>query len=157
MFLVDTNVLSAAAPTRTAASADLAGWMERHSERLYLSVITVAEVEDGIAKARREGAVRKADRLAAWLAALLHLYSARILPLDLAAARVLGALSDRARGQGQAPGWADLAIAATAHCHGYTVLTRNLRHFAGLGVAAHDPFVSLPGGATVPPGPPPER
>ena len=119
--------------------------MERNSERLYLSMITVAEVEDGIAKARREAAHRKAERLAEWLETLLHLYSARILPLDVPTARVLGALSDQARGSGQAPGFPDLAIAATAQARGYTVLTRNLRHFRLFAVPSHDPFESLPG------------
>ncbi len=72
MYLVDTDVLSAGAPTKAQPSPDLVGWMERNSKRLYLSVITVAEVEDGIAKARRESAHRKADRLAEWLETLLH-------------------------------------------------------------------------------------
>lgn len=148
MYLVDTNVLSAGAPTKAKPTPDLAGWMERNSERLYLSVITVAEVEDGIAKARREGALRKAERLAEWLETLLHLYSARILSLDVAAARLLGALSDQARAAGQAPGLADLAIAATAQLRGYTVLTRNLRHFRMLAVPSHDPFESLPADAS---------
>jgi hypothetical protein len=40
---------------------------------LYLSVITVAEVEDGIAKSRRLGAHRKAERVSEWLETLLHL------------------------------------------------------------------------------------
>ncbi len=123
---------------------ELIGWMERSSERLYLSVITVAEEEDGIAKARREGATRKADRLGEWLETLLHLYGARILPLNVAAARRLGVLSDQARAAGQALGLADLAIAATAQVRGYTVLTRNLRHFRGLAAPAHNPFESLP-------------
>jgi len=144
VYLVDTNVLSAGAPTKAQPAPELAGWMERNSERLYLSAITVAEVEDGIAKARRTGATRKADRLAEWLGTLLHLYSARILPLDVPVARLLGRLSDQARGAGQSPGLADLAIAATAASRGYTVLTRNLRHFQGLAVPAHDPFESLP-------------
>ena len=138
------NVLSAGSPTKAQPAPDLVGWMERNSEHLYLSVVTIAEVEDGIAKARREGATRKADRLAEWLEVLLHLYGARILPLDVAAARRLGAVSDQARAAGQAPGFADLAIAATAQLWGYTVLTRNLRHFRGLAVPAHDPFESLP-------------
>lgn len=60
-------------------------------------------------------------------------------------ARVLGGLSDQARGSGHASGFADLAIAATALVHGYTVLTRNLRHFRLLAVLSHDPFESLPG------------
>ena len=145
MYLVDTNVLSAGAPTKARPAADLVGWMERNSERLYLSMITVAEVEDGIAKARREAAHRKADSLSEWLEMLLHLYSARILPLDVPTASVLGALSDQARGSGHAPGFADLAIAATAQIRGYTVLPRNLRRFRLLAVPSHDPFESLPG------------
>ena len=145
MYLVDTSVLSVGAPTEAQPTPDLAAWMSRNSDHLYLSVITVAEVEDGIAKARRTGAPRKADRLAAWLQTLLHLYSARILPLDVSVARRLGQLADQARGAGQAPGLADLAIAATAAERGFTVLTRNLRHFQGLAVAAHDPFETLPG------------
>lgn len=62
----------------------------------------------------------------------------------MAAAQRLGTLSDQARAAGQAPGLADLAIAATAQVRGYTVLTRNLRHFRGLAVPAHDSFRSLP-------------
>jgi predicted nucleic acid-binding protein len=144
VYLVDTNVISAGAPTKAVPSAALVGWMEQNSLNLYLSVITIAEVEDGIAKARRNGESRKADRLAAWLETLLHLYSARILPLDVPVARVLGRLADEARSGGQSPGLADLAIAATAHARGLVVLTRNLRHFACLSVPSHDPFDSLP-------------
>ena len=118
--------------------------MDRNSELLFLSVVTVAEVQDGIAKARREGATRKAGRLTEWLETLLHLYTSRILSLDTHIARALGTLSDQARAAGHAPGLADLAIAATADSSGYTILTRNLRHFAVLGVLAHDPFDELP-------------
>ncbi len=88
--LVDTNVLSVGAPTKLQPRPEPVAWIERNSERMYLSVITVAEVEEGIAKSRRTGVVRKADRLAEWLETLLHLYSARILPLDVTAARLLG-------------------------------------------------------------------
>lgn len=144
MYLIDTNVLSAGAPTKAPAEPGLSDWMDRNAERLFLSVITLAEVEDGIAKARREGAMRKAARLDAWLQTVLHLYATRILPLDIPIARLLGALSDRARGLGHAPGLADLAIAATASHHGCTVLTRDLTPFRLLGIPAQDPFDSLP-------------
>ena len=144
MYLLDTNVISAGAPTKSALPPGFADWLQRHSAALYLSVVTVAEIEGGIAKAQREGARRKAERLAEWLDVVLHLYSPRILILNIAAARHLGRLADHARALGQAPGFADLAIAATAQHHGHTILTRNLRHFLPLGVAAHDPFVSLP-------------
>ena len=118
--------------------------MDRNSAGLYLSVITAAEVEDGIARSRRTGAHAKAQRLADWLEAVLHLYGSRILPIDLPTARRIGSLADYARGQGHDPGLADLAIAATAAIRGYTILTRNLRHFAPLGTSAHDPFDALP-------------
>ena len=146
MYLVDTNVLLAGAPTKAVPVLTLAAWMDRNSARLFLSVITVAEVEDGIAKNRRLGAHRKAGRLLDWLETLLHLYASRVLPIDLQTARCIGSLADRARGQGQAPGWADLAIAATAKTHGHTILTRNLRRFGPLGVPALDPFETLPTG-----------
>jgi len=120
--------------------------MDARSGDLFLSVVTVAEIEDGIAKLRREAAVNKAAGLAEWLEAVLHWYGARVLPVDVAVARVSGALLDRARGQGQAPGFADALIAATALCHGLTVLTRNVRHFRLFEVAVSDPFVGLPEG-----------
>ena len=143
MYLVDTNVLSAGAPSRI-VPAELIVWMDEHSAELFLSAVTVAEIEDGVAKLRREGATRKAADLAAWLEALLHLYGSRILPFDTVTARVAGVLSDLARAQGQAPGFADIAIAATAKHHGLTILTRNLRHFECLGVPVIDPFAALP-------------
>lgn len=144
MYLVDTDVISAGAPSKRRTSAALLRWMDRNSDRLFLSTITIAEIADGIAKVRREGARRKATALAGWLEAVLHLYRARILPFDVAAARVAGTLSDRARSQGRSPGFPDLAIAATAAARDLTVLTGNLRHFAPLGVLAHNPLESLP-------------
>jgi hypothetical protein len=49
-------------------------------------------------------------------------------------------LSDRARGQGHAPGFSDIIIAATAQRHGLTILSRNIRHFTPLNVPVLDPF-----------------
>jgi predicted nucleic acid-binding protein len=143
LYLIDTNVISAGAPSRLAPPA-LIAWMDGHSASLFVSAATVAEIEDGIAKLRRESVTRKGEDLAAWLEALLHLYGDRILPFDTATARLAGTLSDRARGQGQAPGFADIVIAATALHHGLTILSRNLKHFEPLGVRVLDPFATLP-------------
>lgn len=143
MYLVDTNVVSAGASSKGAGAA-LATWMDEHSADLYMSVVSVAEIEAGIAKLHRQGARRRAGDLTAWLDTLLHLYRARVLPFDLPAARIAGALSGLALSQGQAPGFADLAIAATARSRGLTILTTNVRHFAPLGVPYHDPVVALP-------------
>jgi predicted nucleic acid-binding protein len=144
MYLVDTNVISAGAPSKAVAAADLMEWMDRHSAELYLSTVTVAEIEGGIAKANREKVRRKASALTEWLETLLHLYADRILAFDLAAARMAGALSDFARGKGLAPGFADIMIAATARSRGLTVLTRNTRHFEPFALPAINPFDRLP-------------
>jgi predicted nucleic acid-binding protein len=143
VYLVDTNVVSAGAPSRL-APPELVAWMDAHSKLLFLSAVTVAEIEAGVDKLRREGATRKADELAAWLETVLHLYGDRVLAFDTPTARIAGALSDRARGQGQAPGFADVIIAATAERRSLTILSRNLRRFAPLGVPALDPFEALP-------------
>jgi predicted nucleic acid-binding protein len=140
-YLVDTNVISVAAPT-----AAVIAWMDAQSSALFLSAVTIAEIADGIAKAKREGATRKASGLSAWLRALLHLYGDRVLPFDVPTAEIAGALSDLARGRGHAPGFADIAVAATARRHDLTILSRNGRHFTPLDVAVVDPFRELPGG-----------
>src|SRR6266508_1036009 len=122
MYLVDTNVISAGAPSRSAAAADVVRWMDEHSADLYLSAVTVTEVEDGIAKLRREKAKRKAAELTAWLETLLRLYGNRFLA------------------------FADIVIEATARCHGLTILTRNTRHFEPLELPTVNPFEQLPSG-----------
>ena len=144
MYLVDTNVIAAGAPSKRSADSRLITWMDVHSSELYLSVVTVAEIEDGIAKSHRENSMRKADDLAAWLEVVLHLYESRILAFDIAAARLAGALSGIARSRGIAPGFADLIIGATARCHVLTILTRNVRHFKPLGLLTINPFEHLP-------------
>ena len=118
--------------------------MDENSDRLFVSSITIAEIEDGIAKVRREGAQRKAALLEEWLETILYLYNEKVLPFDVPAARIAGRLSDQARAKGLSPGFADLAIAATAAAHRMTVLTGNVRHFAPLGVAVQNPFIILP-------------
>lgn len=122
----------------------MVGWMDKHSASLFLSVVTVTEIKDGIAKSRREGARRKSADLSDWLDAVLHLYGDRVLAFDLVTARIAGAMSDRARGLGHAPGFADIIIAATAQRHQLRILSRNVRHLAPLGVSVVDPFSRLP-------------
>lgn len=144
MYLVDTNVLSAGAPLRQ-GHADLVDWMHTHSDQLFLASMTVAEIEEGIAKLRRDQqTIAKAERLTSWLETVLHLYGDRVLAFDAKVARIAGRLSDAARAGGRSPGLADIIIAATAKAHGLIVLTRNARHFAPLGVDVLNPFDALP-------------
>jgi predicted nucleic acid-binding protein len=142
MFLVDTNVISALAPSKRSGSAELIEWLDNASPQLFLSVISAAEVRSGIAKAEREGATTKARRLTQWWESIEYLYAEKLLPFDLKCAHMAGKILDNARAH--QPGFEDIAIAATARVHELTVLTRNLRHFEPLGVRAIDPFAALP-------------
>jgi predicted nucleic acid-binding protein len=144
LYLVDTSIVSVGSPAWQAAPTALVAWMEANTAGLHLSAVTVAEIEDGIAKLRRERAGRKAARLSAWLEAVLHLYGERVLAFGLREARIAGALSDGARARGWSPGIADIVIAATASAHGLILLTRNRRHFEPLGVKTINPFAGLP-------------
>jgi predicted nucleic acid-binding protein len=106
---------------------------------LFISVISIGEIERGIAR-QRVSDPAFADALALWLDRVLALYSERVLPFDLRAARRWGALS-AALGNDSA----DLMIAATALEHGLTVVTRNASDFEPSGVPVLDPFSRRPG------------
>jgi hypothetical protein len=144
-YLLDTSVLSLLAPGRQAPTEALAAWLHQHGDRLYISTVTVAEIEQGICKLRRAGGTERAERLTGWLSVLIEQHGQRILPLEIHVARLAGTLSDQAIAMGRHPGFADVAIAATAHAHNLLLLTCNGRHFEPLGVAHHDPLKTLPG------------
>jgi predicted nucleic acid-binding protein len=133
MYLLDTMVLSELRKSRR--DGNLVAWFEHvRPTDVYLSVVTIGEVERGIAKQQRL-APAFAQRLADWLDGTLRYYATRILSVDLGTARRWGRLSDTHGHAG-----ADLLIAATAIEHGLAVVTRNVRHFEGTGVALVNPF-----------------
>ena len=132
MFLIDTNVLSAL--RRRDRSPDVFEWVSR--QRMldqYLSVVTLGEIERGIAQQERRDPPF-AGELTTWLNNVLGLYGGRILAVDLSTARRWGRLSDEVGNKGE-----DLLIAATALEHDLTVVTRNVRHFEHTGVKVLNP------------------
>lgn len=143
-YLLDTSVLSTLAPGRHSPSALVEAWFHTHSDVLYLSVITLAEIERGIRKLQRSGAAARASDLARWLQDTIRAFGGNILSIDAALARAIGVLSDAAFARGRHPGFEDVAIAATAQTRALTLLTRNVRHFQPLGVQLADPFERLP-------------
>lgn len=138
-FLLDTSVVSLLAPGKSGADPALADWLRARSDALHIATVTVAEIEQGIRKLHRTGGAARAKALDIWLDALIEGARDRVLPFDARTARIAGAVSDRAMAAGKHPGFADVAIAATTLAHDLTLLTRNTRHFAPLGVALADP------------------
>ncbi|MFN0024779.1 MAG: type II toxin-antitoxin system VapC family toxin [Parvularculaceae bacterium] len=139
MFLIDTDVLSGLSKRRRDPHVE--AWLARQrTSTLFLSVVTIGEIERGIALQRRRNP-GFAAALAQWLDQLLAAYGDRVLPFDLSAARRWGGLSAILGHDG-----ADLQIAATALEHGLTVVTRNGADFEPAGVPVFDPFdPALPG------------
>jgi predicted nucleic acid-binding protein len=133
MFLIDTVTLSELRKRKR--DPMVVKWFERQrTTDLFLSVISIGEIERGIAR-KRTTDPNFAGALADWLDRVLTLYGERIVPFDLRTARRWGALS-AALGNDSA----DLMIAATALEHGLTIVTRDVSDFEPSGVAVLDPF-----------------
>jgi predicted nucleic acid-binding protein len=142
MYLVDTNVVSMLDPRRHAHAPELIEWLERNGASLFLSVMTITEMDAGMLKLRRESKPERADEITALVAAILTDFGDRVLGVDVETARHIARLGSEAYQQPIA--LPDLIIAATAARHGLIVLTRDLSHFQRLNVPARDPFVELP-------------
>jgi predicted nucleic acid-binding protein len=131
IWLLDINVLSAL--RRPEKAPHVMRWLAgKADDSLYLSVITLGEVERGIALQSRDAAF--ARDLRAWLDRTVQLFADRILPFDADAARIWGQLSARIGNAG-----ADLQIAATALARDATVVTGD-RAFLATGVRVASPF-----------------
>ena len=128
-------------PSAPDVPAPFLGWLERmdNEGRIFLSAITVHEIEKGIALLNHKGATAKATGLRGWLSGLIAGYGDKILSLDPPAAAVSGRLEADAIAGGHAPGMADAIIAGIAQAHDLIVVTRNTRHFLPFGVGVCSP------------------
>jgi predicted nucleic acid-binding protein len=133
-FLLDTNIVSEAR-RRTQNRSFATWWANVPSARLYLSVLTIGEIERGIEKLRARGEDARVAGLDGWLAGLVKQFSDRILPVDVAVAAEWG----QQRSVRKIPS-IDGLIAATARVHGLTLVTRNVGDMAGTGARLHNPF-----------------
>jgi hypothetical protein len=133
MYLLDTNVISAV--RRPDRAPQVAAWLRAKPEAdLFLSVITVGEIERGIRAQERQNPEFAAD-LRIWVDRTVRLFSDRLLPFGADEARIWGRLS-----QDIGHGGADLMIAATALARGATVVTANVDDFRPTGVGIENPF-----------------
>jgi predicted nucleic acid-binding protein len=142
LYLLDTNIVSMLDSRRRDHAPALIEWMERNGAGLFLSVMTIAELDAGVLKLRRERKMRRADEIADLVAAILTDFADRVLDFDLDTARHVARLGAATYRQPLA--LADLIVAATAVRHGLVVLTRNMNQFGRLEVPARDPFAKLP-------------
>lgn len=132
MYLLDTNVVSEL--RRPKPDAAVLRWIEEiPADRLFLSAVTVGEIQAGIEIARERDHAKAAE-IEAWLDAISFSYS--ILPMDGPAFREWARLK---HGQPEAL-FEDAMIAAIARLHRLVVATRNIRDFRKLRVEFVDPF-----------------
>lgn len=132
MYLLDTNVVSEL--RRPRPNQAVARWIRNvPAEQLYLSAVTIGEIQAGIEITRDQDAA-KADELESWLERVLDTYN--ILELDALVFREWARLMHHQSNTLIQ----DALIAAVANIHRLTVVTRNVRHFRQLGVPTLDPF-----------------
>lgn len=135
-YLLDTNVVTELRKSQHRADPAVRSWVAaRRPSDLYLSVITVLEIELGIARLKRRDPAQ-ADRLHTWLDDdVLDVFAGRVLPVDVAVARCAARLHVPDPRPER-----DALLAATASVHGLCVVTRNVADFAMTGVAVIDPW-----------------
>ena len=137
MYLVDTDVISEIRKGEKANSGVRAFFEDagRDGVDLYLSVVTIGELRQGVERIRHRGDGEQAQLLERWLRKVSGAYADAILPIDEETAHVWGRLRVP---NPENP--LDKQIAATALIHDLTVVTRNSEHFAPTGVRLKNPF-----------------
>lgn len=136
MYLLDTNIISELRKGEKANSGVTSWAKALSSSALFLSVVTILELEMGVLQKEKHDASQGA-LLRHWLEShVLPTFVDRILPIDLHVARRCATLhvpnpqSER-----------DALIAATALTHGMTVVTRNVKDFTATGVECLNPWI----------------
>ena len=134
MYLLDTNVVSELRKQRP--HGGVVAWLDSMDDaQLYLSAVTVGEIQAGI-ELTREQDPEKANEIEAWLELLAGVYN--VLPMDAATFRAWARLMHRKSDTL----YEDAMIAATAKVHGLTVVTRNVANFKALGFEVFNPFAA---------------
>jgi hypothetical protein len=137
VYLIDTDVISEVRKGAKSNAGVRAFFARASAEEtpLYLSVVTIGELRQGVERIRHRGDESQAHRLEQWLQQLTSEYAHQILPIDEEIAHVWGRLRVP---NSENP--LDKQIAATALIHDLAVVSRNVAHYAPTGVAVSNPF-----------------
>lgn len=131
-YLLDTNIISEIHKPKP-HGAVVVWFGSLREEQIYLSAVTLGELQEGIERTRRQDAA-EAGAIAAWVDEVEN--SATVLPMDGRSFREMA----RMMVGKQEELFYDVMIAATARLHGLTVATRNEKDFRHLGVEIINPF-----------------
>ena len=134
-YLVDTNIYSE--PVKPNPEPKVVEWLRSHERELYVSTVTIGEICRGIERLS-EG--KRKTQLRAWLQTLCDCMKGRVLSFNTSTAHVWGQLKAKWDKAGISVPSLDSQIAATAHRHGLTVVTRNTSDFDKTGVKVLNPF-----------------
>jgi len=140
-WLIDTRLFKHLGPGVGGRKPSFRDWVSGNTKLLYLSMISLVEIEAEIEKLRARGQVEPAAELDVWLGrGLVAHYSGRIHPVDAEVAMRAGVLRSRSRVRGP-PTIANLLLAATAQIHGHGILTERGTEFRSwAGIELWDPF-----------------
>jgi predicted nucleic acid-binding protein len=138
-FLLDTNCISEV--VRQSPEPRVISWLEATDERLlYLSVLTIGEIRNGVASLPQS---KRRTHLESWLELELRgRFLGRVLPFEAASAERWGILTAAAKKKGIRLGAIDGLLAATALHFDLTLVSRNVRGFAGTPVVLLDPWAT---------------
>jgi hypothetical protein len=136
-FLLDTSVISEL--VKKSPHGPVLKWIDDQDEALlYLSVITIGELEKGIA---RLSASARRNRLQSWVRRdLAARFGERLLPVDARTATRWGTITGESENRGRPLPVIDSLIAATALIHDFTVVTRNVEDFERCGATCFNPW-----------------
>jgi hypothetical protein len=138
-FLLDTNVVSEWVKPRP--DPGVITWLEEADEdRVFLSVVTLAELRYGI---ERMPAGARRSRLDRWLREEMTLrFEQRILSVDALIAETWGRVAARSQAAGRKMSIMNAFLAATAEVHRLTIVTRNVVDFSALGNSVLNPWTA---------------
>jgi predicted nucleic acid-binding protein len=139
-FLLDTNAVSEWVRPRPDPGV-VAWFAETDEDRVFLSVVSLAELRRGVARLPES---RRKSRLDQWLRDELPLrFEGRILPIDEAIASAWGDVVAQRELRGRPISTMDAFLAATARVHGLTLVTRNQTDFDGTLPAVANPWTMV--------------